>query len=78
VTVFYNGALNVFAPNATSPFLSVPASLPYAQPYGMTTDSIGDVFFAQPHGLMAVNPTSVSSTSQAALTFTPGNIAIIP
>jgi hypothetical protein len=78
VTVFYNGALNVFARNATSPFLSVPASLPYAQPYGMTTDSIGDVFFAQPHGLMAVNPTSVSSTSQVPLSFTPGNIAIIP
>jgi hypothetical protein len=78
VTVYYNGALNYFTPNATSPSLSVPATLPYAQPYGLTTDPIGNVFFAQPHGLMAVNPTSTASTSQAALTFTPGNIAIIP
>lgn len=78
VTVYYNGALNYFTPNATSPSLSVPASLPYAQPYGLTTDPIGNVFFAQPNGLMAVNPNSTARTSQAALTFTPGSIAIIP
>ncbi|HTW86182.1 MAG TPA: hypothetical protein VMD91_19070 [Candidatus Sulfotelmatobacter sp.] len=78
VTVYYNGALNVFAPNATSPFLTVPAALPYAKPYGLTTDAIGDVFYAQPNGLLAVNPGSTASTSQAALSFTPGNIATIP
>ncbi|HTW86181.1 MAG TPA: hypothetical protein VMD91_19065 [Candidatus Sulfotelmatobacter sp.] len=58
--------------------MSVPASLPYSQPYGLTTDAIGDVFFAQPHGLIAVNPNSTASTSQAALTITPGNITVIP
>ncbi|HTW86180.1 MAG TPA: hypothetical protein VMD91_19060 [Candidatus Sulfotelmatobacter sp.] len=78
VTVYYNGALNFFAPNATSPFLSVPASLPYAQPYGLTADAIGNVFYAQPQGLMAVNPASAASTSQAALSFTPGNITVVP
>jgi hypothetical protein len=79
VTVYYNSALNVFAPGATSPNQSIPASLPYAQPYGLTTDSLGNIFFAQPHGLMAVNGTgTVRGTSAVGLSFTPGNITVIP
>ena len=77
VTVWYNGSLNRFAPSATSPTTSVTAALPFAQPYGLVTDAVGNVFYAQVNGLIAWDGTSVVANS-VTLPFTPGNVAIIP
>ena len=77
VTVWYNGSLNRFAPSATAPTASVTAALPFAQPYGLITDAMGNVFYAQVGGLIAWDGTSAVADS-VTLPFTPGNVAIIP
>ena len=77
VTVWYDGSLNRFAPSATAPTSSVTAALPYAQPYGLVTDAVGNVFYAQVDGLIAWDGTSAVADS-VTLPFTPGNVAIIP
>jgi hypothetical protein len=77
VTVWYNGSLNRFAPSATSPTASVAAALPFARPYGLVTDAVGNVFYAQVDGLIAWDGTSAVANS-VTLPFTPGNVAIIP
>ena len=77
VTVWYNGSLNRFSPSATSPTSSVTAALPFAQPYGLITDAVGNIFYAQVDGLIAWDGTSAVANS-VELPFTPGNVAIIP
>jgi hypothetical protein len=77
VTIWYNGALNRFAPGATAVTTSVAAPFAFAQPYGLVTDAVGNVFYAQTSGLLAWDGTS-SAVNAISLTFTPGNLAIVP
>jgi hypothetical protein len=77
VTIWYNDSLNRFAPGATSPTSSVLAALPFTEAYGLVTDPVGNVFYAQPNRLLVWDGTS-STADSVALPFTPGNVAVIP
>ncbi len=78
-TLYYSGKLNRYPPasNAGTVPSSVAAPQPYVKPYGLTTDAAGNVFFAQPSGLLAWDGSSPTADS-VKLPVTPGNIAVAP